>query len=128
MLRTEESRTAEEQLAAEENFEQGESRAGEENHAAGVYIVVTDIAGLRVGAGGYCVLADAAETAAAGTVALVGFVEIADTGVLAGHVGLGDTAASLGLAALAENAVLGSSGSADTVAQDNLVVVADIAA
>lgn len=107
--------------AAEEDYEQEESHAGDENHAAGVY----------VGAGSHCVLAEGAETvgtAAEGNVALTGLVEIANTVALAGLVELADIAVPAGLAAVADDAVLGIVGSADTVAQGSLVVVAETAA
>ena len=72
------------------------------------------IAGVHIGAGSHCVLAEADETAAAGVVALAGFVEILDT------------AASVGLGMVADIDVLGTVGSAYTVAQDSFVVVAEI--
>ena len=81
-----------------------------------MHTVVAGIAGVHIGAGSHCVLAEADETAAAGVVALAGFVEIADT------------AASVGLGMVADIDVLGAVVSAYTVGQDNFVVVDEIAA
>ena len=109
-LRIEKCRTA------EVNYEQEESRADKESLAAGVRIVVTGIAGVHIGAGSHCILAEAA---VAGVVALAEFVEVADT------------AASVGLDVVADVAdidVLGVVGHADTVAQDSFVGVAEPAA
>lgn len=113
---------------AEGNYELEESHAGKKNLAAGVHIVEMDIVAVHVGAGSHCVLVEPAETAAAGIVALAGLVEIVDTVVLAGLVELADIGASVGLAVIAGNDVFDTVGSADTVAQGTLGVVADTAA
>lgn len=113
---------------AEGNYELEESHAGKKNLAAGVHIVEMDIVAVHVGAGSHCVLVEPAETAAAGIVALAGLVEIVDTVVLAGLVELADIGASIGLAVIAGNDVFDTVGSADTVAQGTLGVVADTAA
>lgn len=120
-------RTAEEQPAAEVKYELEESHVGE-NLAAGVHIVGMDIVAVHIDAGSHCVLVEAAETAAAGIVALAGLDETADTVVLVGLVELAGIAASVGLAVVADNDVLGIVGSADIVAQGTRVVVADTAA
>ena len=125
-LRTEECRTAEDQLVAEVTYELEERRAEEQGLAAGVHKVVVDIGALDIGVGSRCELVEAVETAVAGIVALAGLAEIADIVVLsASHVELADTAASIGLAAVADNDVLGIADCADTVAQDSLVIVAE---
>ena len=115
-LRIEKCRTA------EVNYEQEENNAGKENLAAAVHTVVMGIAGVHIGAGSHCVLAAADEAAVAGIVALAGFVEVADT---AASVGL-DVVADV--ADIADIDVLGILGSADTVAQDSFVGVAEPAA
>ncbi len=112
-LRIEECRTA------EVNYEQEESHAGKDNLAAGVRTVVTGIAGVHIGAGSHCVLAEADEAVAGGIVALAGFVEVANT------------AASVGLDVVADVVdidVLGIVARSDTVAQDSFVGVAEPAA
>lgn len=108
-------------------YEQG-SHAAEETLAVGVRNVVIGVAAVHIGTGSHCVPVEADETAAAGFVALAGFVEIAYTAALASLVGLADTPVSIGFAVVADSPVLGIVGSADIVAQGNLVVVADIVA
>ena len=125
-LRTEECRTAEDQLVAGVTYELGERRAEEQGLAAGVHNVVVDIGAVHIGVGSRCELVEAVETAVAGIAALAGLAEIADIVVLpAGHVEPADTAASVGLAVVADNDVLGIADYADTVVQDSLVIVAE---
>lgn len=110
-LRTEECRTAEDRLVAGVTYELGERRAEDAVH---------------IGVGSRCELVEAVETAVAGIAALAGLAEIADIVVLpAGHVEPADTAASVGLAVVADNDVLGIADYADTVVQDSLVTVAE---
>lgn len=111
------------------NHEQERSHAGEENLAAGVRTVVIGNAAVHIDDGSHFVLVEVDETAAAGIVALAGFVEIAHTVALTGLVELADTAVSVDLAVVADVAVLDVVGSADTAAQGSLVVgFADIVA
>lgn len=125
-LRTEECRTAEDQLVAGVTYEQGERRDEEQGLAAGVHDIVVDIGAVHIGVGSRCELVEAVETAVAGIAALAGLAEIADIVVLpAGHVEPADTAASVGLAVVADNDVLGIADYADTVVQDSLVIVAE---
>ncbi len=100
--------------------------ADEQKVVAGVHIVAVDIGTGSIDAGSHCVLVGAAEAAVAGTVALTGLVEVADTVVLlVGLVELADTAASVGLAVVADNDGLDIVDDADIVAQGSLVEVAD---
>ena len=125
-LRTVECRIAEDQLIAGVTYAPEGSHAGKQGPAGGVHEVVMDIGAVHIGVGSRCELVEPVETAVAGTVALAGLAEIADTVVLpAGHVELADTAASVGLAVVADNDVLGIADCADTVAQDSLEVVAE---
>lgn len=125
-LRTEECRTAEDQLLAGVTYELGERHAEEQGLAAGVHNVVVDIGAVHIGVGSRCELVEAVETAVAGIAALAGLAEIADIVVLpADHVEPADTAASVGLAVVADNDVLGIADYADAVVQDSLVIVAE---
>ena len=123
-LRIEKYHTAENRLVAGGKYALEEGHAEKQNLAVGVHIVEMDTGAVHIDAGRHYVLVEAAEIAAAGTVALAGLVEIVDIAVL--PVGLGelaDTAASVGLAVGADSDALGIVDCVDIVAQNGLVVI-----
>ena len=105
-LRVGNCRMAEEQLTAEEK-DGRESHAAERDRAAGVHTVGIGVAAMQIGVGGRGILVEADETAAANIAASRSLVEVADNPV------------SVGLA------VVDFVGFVDTVAQNDLAVVAD---